>query len=122
MRDAKIADPLYWEALRTIWVLCGSTETANEFRPMMKSKRRCRNWFMTPEDKASLDEMQFPLTVWRAYDSTLDPDPGLSWITDRKWCEEYAAKKGRAVKERTVTREEVFAYISRRGESEIIIL
>lgn len=117
-----MSDPLYWEALRTIWVLCGSTETANEFRPMMKSKRRCRNWFMTPEDKASLDEMQFPLTVWRAYDPTLDPDPGLSWTTDRKWCEEYAAKKGRAVKERTVTREEVFAYISRRGESEIIIL
>jgi hypothetical protein len=41
---------------------------------------------------------------------------------DKAWCEQYAAAHGRRVKERQVEREEVFAYISRRGEQEIIIL
>ena len=77
---------------------------------------------MTPEDAAELEAMTFPLTVWRAYDPSYDPDPGLSWTIDREWCEGYADKKGRMIKSRQVSREEVFAYISRRGESKIIIL
>lgn len=103
-----LSNPCYWDTLRTVWVLCGSTETSDMFRPFFRLKRPCRSWFMTPEDAAELEAMTFPLTVWRAY--------------DREWCEGYADKKGRVIKSRQVSREEVFAYISRRGESEIIIL
>ena len=120
-RKAKLmSNPRYWEFMRTVWVAAGSTETAPMFRKLMKSARPCKGWFMTPEDAADLDAMKFPLTVWRAYDS--EPDPGISWTIDRKWCEGYAKSKGRKVKERQVIREEIFAYITRRGESEIILL
>lgn len=115
-----LSNPRYWEVMRTVWIVAGSTETAPMFRRLMKSARPCRSWFMTPEDAADLDVMEFPLTVWRAYDS--EPDPGISWTIDREWCEDYARSRGRKVKTRQVVRDDIFAYISRRGESEIIIL
>ena len=121
LRKAKLlSNPRYWELMRTVWIVSGKTENAQMFRCMMKSTRPCKSWFMTPEDSQTLDAMQFPLNVWRAYEK--DPDPGISWTTDREWCEGYAESKGRMIKERQVMREEIFAYISRRGESEIIIL
>lgn len=120
-----LGNPHYWEIMRTVWCAAGSTETAGMFRKMMQSSRPCKSWFMTPEDAAALDAMQFPLTVWRAYDATRypdDTDPGISWTIDEEWCREYAMAHDRMVKSREVTREEIFAYISRRGEEEIIIL
>ena len=115
-----LSNPRYWEVMRTVWVYAGSTETAPMFRSMMKSSRPCKGWFMTPEDAESLDKMSFPLTVYRAYDG--EPDQGISWTLDEEWCRGYAAAKGRQVKSRKIERNEVFAYISRRGEEEIILL
>ena len=127
VRKAKwLSNPRYWELMRTVWVAAGSTETAPLFRRMMKSQRPCRSWFMTPEDAQALDAMQFPITVWRAYDPKYDGeearDPGISWTLDYNWCLDYAEKKGRIIKTRQVYRNDIFAYITRRGEEEIIIL
>lgn len=115
-----LSNPLYWEVLRSIWVVCGKTENSDEFRHYFRSPRPCKGWFMTVEDAAALDAMEFPLTVYRAYDR--EPDPGISWTLDKEWCEEYAKSQGRQVKQRQVERKDIFAYISRRGESEIMIL
>ena len=75
---------------------------------------------MTPEDATAFDKMVFPLKVYRAY--IQEPDPGISWTLNEQWCKEYAAVRDMHIKSRTVLREDVFAYISRRGEEEIIIL
>lgn len=120
-----LSNPRYWELMRTVWVAAGSTETANLFRKMMCSTRPCKSWFMTPEDAAALEAMEFPITVWRAWDVERYPrntDPGISWTLDEQWCREYAKAKGRVVKMMQVSREQVFAYVSRRGEEEVIIL
>ena len=140
LRKARLlTNPRYWEVMRTVWVAAGSTETADIFRTMMKSARPCRSWFMTPEDAQALDAMQFPLTVWRAYDVKYiddlphgtspgdivdlpNSDPGISWTIDKEWCIGYARSKGRVVRERQVMRSDIFAYVTRRGESEMIIL
>lgn len=130
-RKAKLlSNPRYWEVMRTVWVAAGSTETAHIFRTMMKSTRPCRSWFMTPEDAQALDAMPQPITVWRAYDPKYDTaawqaqggDPGISWTIDKEWCIGYAKSKGRVIRERQVYRGDIFAYITRRGEEEIIIL
>ena len=124
-RKAKLlSNPSYWELMRTVWIAAGSTETAQQFRTLMKSGRPCRSWFMTPEDAEALDKMEFPITVWRAYDAIRYPmiDPGISWTLDREWCEGYAKSTGRIVKQREVYRNEIFAYVTRRSEEEIIIL
>lgn len=115
-----LSDPLYWEVLRTVWVLCGKTENANEFRPMFLSNRRAKSWFMTPEDKEYLDSLDYPVTLHRAYSD--EPDEGISWTNDLDWCMKYAESRGRKIKTRTFEREDIYAYISRRGESEFIIL
>lgn len=115
-----LSNPRYWEVMRTVWIAVGSTDNACEFIPFMKSDRPCKGWFMTPEDAKDIDSMSFPITVYRAYDS--DDDKGISWSTDRAFVEEYARRKGRRVKEMKVERERIFAYITRRFESEIIIL
>ena len=115
-----LSNPHYWEILRTVWVAAGRTDNANEFLPFFRSSRPCKGWFMTPEDSQTLEAMDWPITVYRAYDE--EPDPGISWTTDKEWCEDYARVAGRKIKQRTVERSQVFAYISRRGESEIIIL
>jgi hypothetical protein len=63
--------------------------------------------------------------VYRAYDAERypdDTDPGISWTIDEQWCEGYAKAKGRVVKSRQVERSDIFAYISRSGEEEMIIL
>lgn len=138
-----LTNPRYWEVMRTVWVAAGSTETADIFRTMMKSGRPCRSWFMTPEDAQVLDAMEFPLTVCRAFDvcyldgepdtwpEVLSPgdivdlpnsDPGISWTIDKDWCIGYAKRKNRIIRERQVCRSDIFAYVSRRGESEMIIL
>lgn len=120
-KNAKLlSNPRYWEVMRTVWIAAGSTENAPEFIPYMKSDRPSKGWFMTPEDAKALNAMQFPITVYRAYDS--DDDTGISWSTDREFVEEYAHKKGRRIKTMQVERERIFAYITRRFESEIIIL
>lgn len=115
-----LSNPRYWEVMRTVWIAVGSTETAREFVAYMKSNRPCKGWFMTPEDAKTLDGMNFPIMVYRAFDNELDP--GISWSIDKSWVEAYAKAKGRKVKSRLVERNDIFAYVSRRQESEIIIL
>ena len=115
-----LSNPRYWEVLRSVWVIAGKTENAKEFKHYLKSARPCRSWFMTVEDAQALDKMEFPITVYRAYES--EPDEGISWTLDKEWCEEYAMGKGRKVKSRVVERKDIFAYVSRRGEEEIMIL
>ena len=115
-----LPNPIYWELLRTVWVRAGKTENVHEFMPFFKSKRPSKSWFMTVEDARTLEGMEFPIMVYRAYEK--EPDNGISWTTDKEWCEEYAKRVGRKVKSRSVERKDIFAYISRRGENEIIII
>lgn len=137
-----LSNPVYWEVLRTVWVAAGSTETANTFRKLMQSQRRAKSWFMTVEDKAVFDNLPDEFKVWRAYDriyesdevvvynpgmkpidiTTTLPDPGISWTLDYEWCKKYAEHKDRIIKCRWVRKADCFAYVSRRGEEEIIIL
>lgn len=115
-----LSDPRYWEVLRTVWVLCGSVDNLKLFKALFNSNRRAKSWFMTPEDSKYLESLQFPVTLYRAY--TTDEDNGISWTDDKEWCEEYARNFGRKIKTKTFERKDIYAYISRRGENEYLIL
>lgn len=114
-----LSDPRYWEVLRSVWVICGEYG-ATQFRPYFYADRRAKSWFMTPEDADYLDSLEYPVTLWRAYE--YEEDGGISWTDDYEWCKDYAERKGRRIKEAEFCREEIYAYISRRGESEFLIL
>lgn len=142
---ARLSNPEYWELLRNVWIAAGSTETADRFRRLMKSNRPARGWFMTVEDAETLKAMPDEFTVYRACaphynlyedDILLDTfdipedqidngdieDPGISWTLNPVWCRQYAISKHRIVKAKRIKKEDVFAYVSRRGEEEIILL
>ena len=116
-----LSNPRYWEMLKVVWIAVGSTSVVDEFRRYMRSTRPCRNYFMTPEEHEALRNMQFPLKVWRACNS--EDDGGLSWTVSMEVAVEFAARGNcRKILVREVDRKDVFAYINRRGEDEIIIL
>lgn len=115
-----LSDPVYWEVLRTVWIAGGSTRNAGKFKPYFLSKRQAESWFMTPEDKEAFDNMKFPIILYRAYDT--DEDPGISWTSDRNWCEAYSKLKGKHIKSKEFSQNDIYAFISRRGESEFIIM
>lgn len=141
----RLTNSLYWELLRTVWIAAGSTDTADRFRRLMQSKRPARGWFMTVEDAEILKAMPDEFTVYRACDPHYNlyeddnlvetfgipeeeidcddiEDPGISWTLDLDWCMGYAQQRGRIIKSKVVRKSEVFAYVSRRGEEEIILL
>lgn len=115
-----LSNTAYWEVLRTVWIAAGSTDNAQRFVPYFRSKRGARSWFMTPEDTEVLNSLEYPITLYRAYDD--EDDKGISWTRDKEWCEGYAAAHNRKIKSRTFNRDEIYAYISRRGEEEFLIL
>lgn len=116
-----LSDPRYWEILRTVWVTCGRRDNYELFRSYFNSKRPAKGYFMTPEDNSTLKSFNYPMTVYRA--AYKENDNGLSWSTDRQFVYDYANAHERVIKEQIInSRSEVFAYINRRGEHELIIL
>lgn len=115
-----LSNPSYWEVLKSVWVAAGSNDVADEFRKYMRSNRPGRTYFMTPEEYKELQDMKFPLKVFRACD---DEDDGVSWTTNFGVAVEFASRGNKKkILCREVARDDVFAYINRRGEDEIIIL
>lgn len=76
---------------------------------------------MTMEDAKVLQNMNFPILLYRAYDAKHE-DKGISWSNNYDFIEAYATRHNLWIKERKFERNEIFAYISRRGEDEFIIL
>jgi hypothetical protein len=116
----RLSDQRFWETMRTLWVTAGKQENYTVFRRLFASKRPHRDWFMTLEDAAYLDALPEEFEVYRA--AYPEGDEGLSWTLDKNFVEKYAKDLGRILLTRKVRKSDVFAYISRRGESEILIL
>ena len=116
-----LSNPRYWELLKTVWVAVGHTAVAPEFRRYMLSDRPCRNYFMTPEEHEALHRMPHPLKVYRA--CACENDGGISWTTSLEVAIEFASRlEHPLILSYYAERDEIFAYINRRGEDEIIIL
>ena len=111
----------YWELMRTVWIICGSVENSMLFRTLMQSTRPQRHYFSTPEEAETLRNMSSPITAYRATD-TLKID-GLSWTLSREYAELYQQQFGKEmVIQKQVKKDDIFAYINRNKEEELIIL
>lgn len=116
-----LSNPRYWEIMRTVWCAAGNHDNVAKFKELMKSDRPAKSWFMTKEDADALEKFEYHILLYRAYDASYE-DNGISWTSNREWVMEYAVKHKLSVKERLFDRKDIFAYISRRGEDEFIIL
>jgi len=116
-----LSDERYWELLRIVWIITGGLVNVDLFRSLMRSKRPNRYYFSTPEETKKLRELQDVFIVFRACNS--NDDDGISWTTSRTYAEQYKDLFNKEmILSRWVSKDEVFAYIDRNLESEIIIL
>lgn len=117
----KLSDYRYWELMRTVWIICGSLDIVQVFRNLMSSRRKYRYYFSTPEEAKALREMPDIIEAYRACD--YENDEGISWTTSKEYAEwyknQYDKKMVLSVKH---LKADVFAYINRNNENELIIL
>ncbi len=115
-----LSDERYWELLRTVWVICGSVENADLFRKLMQSNRKQKYYFSTPEEAKFLRELPEQVEVFRA---TNINDNGLSWTLSKEYAEWYktAYQKDKVISQ-VINKKQIFAYIERNLESEVIVL
>ena len=116
-----LSDERYWELLRTVWVLCGSVENANLFRTLMLSNRKEKYYFSTPEEAKFLRELPEHVEVFRATNNI--NDNGLSWTLSKDYAEWYknAYQKDKVISQ-VINKKQIFAYIERNLESEVVVL
>lgn len=116
-----LSNERYWEMLRSVWVCCGNVENAQLFRELMQSKRPQRFYFSTPEEAESLRKMPSTFWVYRATNNA--DDGGLSWTLSLDYAKEYQKKFSKSmILQKEVSKNQVFAYIERNFEYEIVIL
>lgn len=111
----------YWELMRSVWIICGSNKTAPIFRKLMQSNKRSQFYFSSPEEVVELKKLPDEIKVYRAVSEK--DDNGLSWTISKEYVEKYAKTFNKPIiLEKTVSKDEVFAFINRNNEYEIILL
>ena len=118
-----LSDQRYWELMRTVWIVCGSVHHNDIFRKLMQSKRKHQYYFSTPEEAKIFNAIRDDdrVLAWRA---TNDPnDNGLSWTFNKAYAIQYGLmfNKEHIIK-KYFSKDQIFAYINRNNEEEIIIL
>lgn len=119
--NKNLSDERYWETLRTVWIVCGSIYNIPKFRELFNSKRSMRFYFSTPEEAKELREMPDNIKVYRACDS--EEDGGISWTTSLEYANQYKETFNRKmIATKLISKKEVFAFINRNKEYEILVL
>jgi hypothetical protein len=126
LRDIQddIEDQEYWELLGDVWMDTENLWQWHELIPeLFDSGRPNRKHIMTPRERAALARMSDPVTVYRGHHG-VNVD-GWAWTTRRSVAEKMARRlliRGRKpmVTKGHVAKKDVIAYLTRRGEWEIV--
>jgi hypothetical protein len=126
IRD-KMTDKEYWELLSSIWVDSENIwQNKAIWKMLLKSPRKGKDSFMSFDDGLELNKLfkdNGTIQIYRGYVKGKNKK-GFSYTLDRDKAEWFSTRFQSTpyVKELTVTDKEVFAYLSGRGEKEIIYL
>jgi hypothetical protein len=118
-----LKSPEYWSLLGEIWADIDNLWQYRTILPnLLRSKRRGRKHFMTDEEREAFRRLPSRLDVYRAYRDGVNYY-GPSWTLDSAYAERLAGSLRRdSVRQRTMRKSQVFAYLTRRDESEVILL
>lgn len=127
-RQGQMGDPDYWSSLSKVWTDSEFPHVNNQmWRILWNSKRPGRHWAMDASDLSRFEAIRSNsrAVVWRGAGHS-KAKRGLSWTTDRKQAEWFASRfgdRGREsfVWELIVPGSKAIAFLTSRGESEIII-
>jgi hypothetical protein len=120
----RLPDKDYWAFAGAVWQDSENIwQNLKEWRSILRSQRPAREHFMSEEDRIALAEMADRLTVYRGIDRA--SYRGLSWTLDKSIAEFFAMRfngPSQRIVEGTVSKSRVIAYLSDRGEQEIVAL
>lgn len=115
-----LSDQRYWEILRTVWIISGSIQTLPTFLPFFQSTRKHKYFFSTPQEAKYLRELPEEIYIYRAMNVD---EIGISWTISREYAEWYQLEYAKeTIVTKWIAKKEVFAYINRNQEHEILIL
>ena len=120
-----LSDIDYWETLSNIWTDSENIhQNQSTWKELLESDRKESHRFMSDEDREFFNSLPEEFTVYRGCIEDLNED-GFSYTTEKhqaEWFSKRFSKTGGKVIERTIKKEDVFAYTNSRGENEIIII
>lgn len=115
-------DSNYWNILGTAWKAGGCFKDQPRWITLFQSKRRNRHKIMKTSERREFARLPKTVRAYRCCDDPFEADQSICWSLDRKFVEQYAAKKGRVlIVECTFSKSDIFAYFNRRRESEILV-
>lgn len=115
-------DTGYWRLLTQVWV-----DTENQYaylkdwKKLLASDRRDRHYMMNEEDDQLLRSLPEIVTIYRGCQKGLNEN-GLSWTLDKSKAEFFANRfsKTGIVLEQEISKSEIIAILTVRGETEVI--
>lgn len=118
----KLSDTQYWSLLSDIW-----TDTENQWqgidkwKQLLSSNRPSRHYLMTEDEFNHLQSLPDEVTIYRGCQAGVNEN-GLSWTLDKKKAEFFANRfsKDGIILERTISKNDIVAVLTGRGESEVI--
>jgi len=122
----QMSDIEYWTSLGDIWIDSENLwQNKEQWDSFLSSKRPGRENMMNENERMDLSQLPNSLSIFRGFIEDQNEN-GLSWTTDKekaKWFSTRFAKTGDkpVVAKATVKKDDVVAYFTRRGESEIVL-
>lgn len=119
----------YWGAVAEVWIDSENIfELESLWLEVLTENRPERQVMMHPDDRAELESWDDPVTIFRGFHRA-GRELGLSWTIDREKAEWFARRKLRPsdgtppqIATATVAPSSIIAFLTSRGESEVIAL
>jgi hypothetical protein len=118
----KLSDTDYWKLLSDVWI---DTENQyaylKEWKRLLTSKRSNCHYMMTEEEDNLLRSLADEVTIYRGCQKGIN-EKGLSWTLDKSIAEFFANRLGKKgiVLEKKISKSNIIAVFTGRGESEVI--
>lgn len=124
-----MTDQDYWETLGAIWSDSENIwQHLSQWKIYLSSSRPGKEWFMDEEEREAFEKLPENLTIYRGYQKWRNKR-GLSWTLNKDkavwFSRRFVTRERRdkaAVDRRVVPKSSVFAYLTGRGEEEIILV
>lgn len=120
--SANLSSKEYWSLLGEIWVLSENIwQNQDKWQELLTSCRPDKEYFMEEEDRKYFNSLPDTITIHRGYKENKN---GFSYSLSEEKAQWFANrwKKEGVVITRTIKKEDAFAYMGGRKESEIITL
>lgn len=120
---SELDDQKYWTLLGEVWADSENIwQNLEAWTELLSSRRAGREHFMDEQEREAFAKLPEKLVVYRGYEHGKNR-VGLSWTLSAEkaaWFSKRYNRNGK-VRTRTIKKSDVFAYLTGRGEDEIVL-